>query len=900
MPPANSNNPAENYSDSLWEEFAEIDVADVVVDVDAPDLLPTYAYRVPDFMQNILQVGMCVHVPFGGRETLGYVLSRRKISALDPLCGKLKTLIAIVEDAITINQEQIDTVQWMSERYICHLIDAIRCVAPAILGAKVIATVKLSDDTLRGHHVGDSMPQAHILETLRTLGGEAELDTLKDRASLPNFSAAYSALAKKGLLIETRKVSRAKTVEKTMRGYRLGAAAGVLEQGGIGRQSPQQQRILNELVAWQRKESAPMPQDELLRAADAKITSLRGLAEKGLVEASEIHVRRAPVAAGEKRTTAPKFTPGQQAAADELQIKIAAQKFDTVLLFGVTASGKTEVYLDAITHTLAAGRSAIVLLPEIALTAQVVDVFIGRFGEQVAVLHSKLSEGERHDEWRRMQEGAARIVVGARSAIFAPVQNVGLIVVDEEHEASYKQDNTPRYNAKDLAAHRARLSDAVLILGSATPSLESYYATEPNPPCPIADALPIPFPDSFAAHHREGGVGRSATLSPPSLAGKSEFAPPSLAKRSERPGKGVGGLGRITMPERIDNRPLPKVHVVDLREEFKQRKALFSMALTDAMEQRLSKKQQIILFLNRRGYAQFVLCRDCGYAARCPNCAVSLAFHAYDRSLKCHHCDFTGRAPQTCPDCGGAKVKAFGIGTEKVEEEVLMIFPSARVARLDRDTTATKGAHTRILREFRSGEADILIGTQMVAKGLDFPNVTLVGIVSADTAINMPDFRAAERTFQLLTQVAGRAGRGVNPGEVFIQTFSPEHYAVQAAIHHDYESFYNQEIVFRQELKYPPFSRFANLICADVMEPKAALRAEMLAAALEKIVTKDIEIIGPSAAPLSRLRNQFRYHVALRAPVDAPLSDLIRNALNSLSPADRLAVTVDIDPLGMA
>ena len=889
MPPA-------EYSDSLWEEFAQVDAADVVVDVDAPDLLPTYAYRVPEALQNTLEIGMCVHVPFGGRETLGYVLDRRKLAAQDPLCGKLKPLIAIVEDAITINQEQIETVKWMSERYICHLIDAIRCVAPAILGAKVVATVKLRDDSLRGRHVGDSMPQAHILETLRTLGGESELDTLKDRASLPNFSAAYAALTKKGLLVETRKVSRAKTVEKTMKGYRLGAAAEIMGNAGVGRRSPQQQRLLNELVAWQRKELGPMPQDELLRAADANSASLRGLVEKGLADASEIRVRRAPVAAGEKRTVAPILTPGQQNAADELKAKIAARKFDTVLLFGVTASGKTEVYLDAIKNTLDAGRSAIVLLPEIALTAQVVDVFIGRFGEQVAVLHSKLSEGERHDEWRRMQEGAARIVVGARSAIFAPVQNVGLIVVDEEHEASYKQDNTPRYNAKDLAAHRARLSDAVLILGSATPSLESYFATEPIPPCPIADALPIPFPDSLAARRREGGAGIAL------------LSPPSLVKRSERSGKGMrsasairhGGLGRIVMPERIDNRPLPTVHVVDLREEFKTRKALFSLALTDAMEQRLAKKQQIILFLNRRGYAQFVLCRDCGYAARCPNCAVSLAFHAYDRSLKCHHCDFTGRAPQTCPDCGSAKVKAFGIGTEKVEEEVLMIFPSARVARLDRDTTAKKGAHTRILREFRSGDADILIGTQMVAKGLDFPNVTLVGIVSADTAINMPDFRAAERTFQLLTQVAGRAGRGTNPGEVFIQTFSPDHYAVQAAIKHDYESFYNQEIVFRRELNYPPFSRFANLICADVMEPKAALRAETLAAALQNSLPEGVEIIGPSAAPLSRLRNQFRYHVALRAPVDAPLSELIRAALDRLPAADRLAVTVDIDPLGMA
>jgi primosomal protein N' (replication factor Y) len=354
------------------------------------------------------------------------------------------------------------------------------------------------------------------------------------------------------------------------------------------------------------------------------------------------------------------------------------------------------------------------------------------------------------------------------------------------------------------------------------------------------------------------------------------------------------------MRERIDNRPLPRVEVVDLREEFKQRRALFSQRLVDAMAERLAHKQQCILFLNRRGYAQFVLCRDCGYVARCPHCAVSLAFHAYDRSLKCHHCEYAGRAPQTCPDCGGTKIKAFGIGTEKVEEEVQLIFPSAAVARMDRDTTARKGAHSRILRDFRQGDAQVLIGTQMVAKGLDFPNVTLVGVVSADTAINMPDFRAAERTFQLLTQVAGRAGRGQTPGEVIIQTFSPDHYAVQAAMRQDYAAFYQQEILFRKELNYPPFSRFANLICADEREDRAQARAMALAAALEKSVPPEVEIIGPAAAPLSRLKNQFRFHVALRAPIEAPLSEMVRAALMRLSPADRLGLSIDMDPLSMA
>ena len=868
MPPAE---PA--YSDSLWEEFAEIDIADVVVDVDAPDLQPAYSYRVPHTLQNSLNVGDCVHIPFSGRETLGYVLHRRKLPTQDPLCRKLRDIIAVVQDAVTINQEQIDTVRWMSDRYICHLIDAVRCVAPSVLGARVETTVRLRDPNLRSAEVSGSMPQAHLVETLRSLDGEAEVDTLKNRAGLPNFSSVYAALIKKGLLIEERKVARAKTVEKVTKGYTLGAAGEVLGgAGGAARRSPQQQRLLNELLAWTRKDAAPMPQDELLRAAEASPASLRGLVEKGIVQATELRVRRAPVSAHGPRTVAPELTPGQQAATNALRTHIAAKQFVSALLFGVTASGKTEVYLDAIARTLEAGRSAIVLVPEIALTAQVVDVFIGRFGEQVAVLHSKLSEGERHDEWRRMQAGTARIVVGARSAIFAPVQNVGLIVVDEEHEASYKQDNTPRYNAKDLAAHRARLSDAVLLLGSATPSLETYHATEEDRRQKTEDR-----------RQQAANGGQGASIQNPKS--KIQNAPIPV---------------RIEMPQRIDNRPLPSVQVVDLRAEFKERRALFSAALTDAMEQRLSRKQQIILFLNRRGYAQFVLCRDCGYASRCPNCAVSLAFHAYDRSLKCHHCEYTGRAPQTCPDCGGAKIKAFGLGTEKVEEEVLRIFPSARVARMDRDTTAKKGAHTRIIRDFRVGESDILIGTQMVAKGLDFPNVTLVGVVSADTAINMPDFRAAERTFQLLTQVAGRAGRGVNPGEVIIQTFSPDHYAVQAAIHHDYEGFYRQEIVFRKELRYPPFSRFANLICADVLESSASGRADRLAAMLERVLPPDVEIIGPSAAPLSRLKNQFRFHVALRAPVDAPLSDLIRAALEKLPASDRLAVTVDIDPLSMA
>lgn len=893
----------ENYSDSLWEEYAEIDIADIVVDIDAPQLQPSYSYRVPERMQNRLLVGDCVHIPFSGRETLGYVLARRRLPVDDPLSKKLKSIIAIVEDAITVNEEQLNAVRWMSERYVCDLLSALRCVAPAMLGAKVIATVHPASPGLRGRDVGTSIPQAHIVETLHTLGGEAELETLKEAARLPSFAGAYSALLKKGALIETRTIARAKTVGKTIKGYRLGAAAEVLGGTGTGTRSPQQKRLLNELIAHSQRSEEPLPQDELLHAADAAAASLRGLVEKGLAVMSVVTVRRAPTIAPIVRTQPPVLTENQANAVAQLRECLDSGETRTVLLFGVTASGKTEVYLNAIAHTLERGRSAIVLVPEIALTGQVVDVFVGRFGAQVAVLHSKLSDGERHDEWRRMQTGAARIVVGARSAIFAPVQNVGLIVVDEEHEASYKQENTPRYNARELAAERARSSGATLLLGSATPSLETYFASEGG----IAASKPAeksPAIGVRGTNHADGKVGNITQKSVrPGYPLQMESEPEQRGTPLSPPQKTVtiqSEVLRIEMPQRIDNRPLPCVEIVDLREEFKQRRALFSQRLTDAIAERLKLKQQTILFLNRRGYAQFVLCRDCGWAAKCPNCAVSLAFHSYDRSLKCHHCDFTGRVPAVCPDCGGAKVKAFGIGTEKVEEEVLALFPSARVARMDRDTTSRKGAHTKIVRDFRHGDADILIGTQMVAKGLDFPGVTLVGVVSADTAINMPDFRAAERTFQLLTQVAGRAGRGGTPGEVVIQTFSPDHYAVQAAVTHNYAAFYKQEIEFRRELNYPPFSRFVNLICSNEIDAKAQLRATALAAALERAAPPEVEIIGPSAAPLSRLKNQFRHHVALRAPLDAPLSNIVRNALSRLTPDERLGITIDMDPMNMA
>jgi primosomal protein N' (replication factor Y) len=849
----------ETDTGSLWEEYNEADVADVVVEIDAPDLLPAYSYRVPEHLRASVAVGTCVHVPFGGQEKLGYVIERRRISASDSLHARLRDILAPVEGAITFNAEQAALARWIAARYVCDLSAAVRCIAPAAMGARVVTVVRLADESITARDAGDSLVQAHILETLRSLGGVAEIETLREAARVSAFAGSYAALIRKGLLQETRAVSRAKVVARMVRAYELGMAAGALS----GRMSDAGQRILDALAEFTRRGETPVLPERLLTAAQASSGALKTLADKGAIIVREIPARRAPHNLPAGRTQPPPLTPGQSTAARRVAEMLAADQRstpehlntrtpehptpnaqrptpNTALLFGVTASGKTEVYLHAIERTLQAGRSAIVLVPEIALTTQVVEIFTGRFGDEVAVLHSRLSEGERHDEWRRLQEGHARIVVGARSAVFAPMDNIGLIVVDEEHEASYKQESLPRYHARDAVFERARLSGAAVVLGSATPALETYYA----------------------------------------------------AKR--------GQMALLEIPERIDNRPLPRVSVVDLREEFKEHKALFSRQLIEELGERLGRKQQAILFLNRRGYSQFILCRDCGYVARCPHCAVSLTFHAAWNALKCHHCDYGRSAPTICPSCGGGRIRGFGVGTEKVEEEVYKHFPSARVARLDRDTTTRKGAHAGILRRFRVGEADILIGTQMVAKGLDFPNVTLVGVISADTSINMPDFRAAERTFQLLTQVAGRAGRGEHPGTVVIQTFSPEHYSVQRAMRQDYPGFYEKEIAFREELFYPPFSRFANLICSDEDSHAANARAHALAAAFKETLPKEVELIGPAPAPLSRLKSLYRRHVVLRAPVDAPLSFLIRTTLARLSSSERMGITVDVDPMNMA
>ena len=541
------------------------------------------------------------------------------------------------------------------------------------------------------------------------------------------------------------------------------------------------------------------------------------------------------------------LTREQREVLKSVLFKIEKEAYRTFLLHGITASGKTEVYLQAIERVLNKERTSIVLVPEIALTPQTVERFIARFGDKVAVMHSALVGSMRYREWKRIKDGEAKIVVGTRSAIFSPVKNLGLIIVDEEHETSYKQEDVPRYHARDVALMRARLSNCPVILGSATPSLESFY-----------------------------------------LAGKKK-------------------LELVKLTRRIDERSLPKVKIVDMRMELATRKkiVMFSKILIDSVQRALDKGQQIMIFLNRRGFSTYVNCKKCGLVLKCKRCDSVLVYHYETKSLVCHYCNFRMPPPDICPQCRGSYMKYFGIGTEKVESEIARLFPQARIARMDTDATSKRGSHGRILGEFKKHNIDILVGTQMIAKGLDFPRVTLVGVVNSDVTLNLPDFRASERTFNLLTQVAGRAGRGIEGGEVIIQTYAPGHYAILSASKHDYERFYREEIETRKELAFPPLRHIIRLTLRSRNEKRAIDASHKLKDFLSKGLSasggsgKNIEIVGPAPSPMSKVRGFFRWNILLKGKNRSIMCEVLKKILARYRRPSGVILAVDVDPLSM-
>jgi len=814
---------------------APCDCVEVVL-VGGPAALPdTLTYRVPDEWRDRVRVGAAVRVPLGGRQCLGYVVATHAAPP-DPSLP-LRPITEVVRAEPAFDRGTVTILRWLARCYACSLADTLPLVVPERQEARLETFVRIAegwDGTLPprlGAYTRAAL--AHAYRLLQEVGGELPRDELLARLGGPHAAQAIQSAIRRGWLQTETRLLAARVRPRTLKGYRLADGDGAATTGRLG---PRQAAVL----AYLADRGEAVLQRELLDRLGVGAGTLRSLEERGLLVPVAVPVRRAPLAAL-ARDVPPPLTPTQADAVAAIADAQARGTGETLLLYGVTGSGKTEVYLRAIERCLAQGEPTILLVPEISLTSQIVEAAARRLGDRVAVLHSGLSEGERYDEWQRLRRGEALVAVGPRSALFAPVGRPALIVLDEEHDAAYKQESTPRYHAREVARAWAREAGTTVVLGSATPSLESFTAA---------------------------------------LAGEYRL---------------------LELPERIRARPLPEVHVVDLRAEARRQPGIvFGEALREALARRLAAGEQAILFINRRGFSAFLLCRDCGRVPRCPHCSVSLTLHRrYANRLLCHHCGHQRRAPDGCPACGSRRLRQFGIGSQRVEEEARALFPQARIARLDRDAAARKNAAAELVRAFRERRIDLLVGTQMVTKGFDFPGVTLVGVITADIALHLPDFRAAERAFQLLVQVSGRAGRGDEPGEVILQTFNPEHPSIVGAAEHDYRGFYVRERASREALGFPPFGRLARLLAARPEEAAAEGLAHAAVAALrEPAARAGIAILGPAPAPLARLQNRYRWHALLRAPAGDLLPDFLHEQLPTLRQRAG-GITLDVDPVDL-
>ncbi len=820
----------------------------------APSRDMTFHYALPSHLKGQVVPGQMVWVPFGPRRMQGIVLELSDSAPVE----EVREVEALVAREPFLLRYQLDLARWISRYYLCPLRDAVNAMMPP--GVREREEIRV--DLVEGVEIPDDLPADQMAVTRALMEeGEQSVGSLGRRLRAVRWRPALDAIVRKGW-VHRRSVWQPPRVQpKRVPVAQLAEGA---EAHSEAIANAPRQRALMEYLA----DHGPTPLSDLYKEVGGDRSTVRSLEKKGLVQVVPRELWRDPLAGeGFQRAFPPRLTSDQEAAWREIRECLDDSK-QVFLLHGVTGSGKTEIYLRALEDVLASGRQAIVLVPEISLTPQTVRRFEARFPGRIAIFHSGLSLGERYDEWRRTMDGQADVVIGSRSAIFAPLPRLGLIVVDEEHEWAYKQERSPRYHARDVAVRLAEMVGATVILGSATPDLASYYRTQ------------------------EGSY-RLLRLSKRVMG--------SLRRIEEQRARYDVPMGRSRVRELGEGyedaryMELPPVQVVDLRQELREgNRSMFSRVLQQAMEETLASGEQAILFINRRGAATFVLCRDCGYVMRCPECQVSLVYHSAEDELHCHQCSFRVPIPDRCPDCGGHRIRYFGVGTQTVEEAVRKRFPGARTLRWDLDVTRRKGSHRRILDEFIRHEADVLIGTQMIAKGLDLPLVTLVGAIAADTALHLPDFRAAERTFQLLAQVAGRAGRSILGGRAVLQTYHPEHYCIQAASRHDYGDFYRHEIGFRREQGYPPFRRLVRLLHVHRDAERCRKRAEEMARVLRDRISHwslpAVDIIGPAPAFLSRLRGRYRWHILVRAEDPYPLLEGLTFPLGW---------RVDVDPLNV-
>jgi primosomal protein N' (replication factor Y) len=799
-----------------------------------------YTYSIPGAMRDAAAPGMRAVVNVKGRVETGYIVSFAESSDIDGV----KPIIELPDATPCLSDEMLRLCRWLADYYCCSWGEALQCAVPSGIRVRENLTYRLAADF--PHAARFTEVQRKIIGVLHSKG-PLRANKLNACGTAVEVKRALAALQQRRV-VETESAAlqqRISALTETYVSLIEESAPGPDELAALQRRAPKQAAVFLDLYNGEPERLA----SALYERHGADSTILRALEKRGWIRRIEKEIYRIPgIESDGKSLLKLALNDEQQRAFDAVTETMDAKRFEVVLLKGITGSGKTEVYLQAIEHALSLGRTAIMLVPEISLTPQTVGRFMSRFREDIAVLHSGLGAGERYDEWRRAQRGEVRIVVGARSAIFAPLNNLGIIVVDEEHDNSYKQGENPRYHARDVAIMRAKMNDAVCVLGSATPSVESYYNSE---------------------------------------SGKSK---------------------RIVLNKRATSGVLPSTTIVDMRIETKEESGhlVLSRLLENAVNDRVKKKEQCILLLNRRGFAPFVLCPQCGWVAECYNCNVSMTYHSSGGHLSCHYCNAKQPVPQVCEKCHFNPLLFVGMGTQKAEDYLLHAFPSARVERMDADTTSGKGGHAKILGRFAKGDIDILIGTQMLAKGHDFPGVTLVGIINADAGLALPDFRAAENTFQLLTQVSGRAGRGDIAGEVIIQTYRPNHYAVQAAAKHDYDTFYAQEIKHREHAGYPPFRRMGNF-AIESESPEDAERATMRLSRMvrEKIAElafTGMEVLGPAPATVKRVKKKYRWNLGVLSQSAKRVNTLARetrNAFEELEKGRDVVLKIDLDPYGV-
>ena len=792
-------------------------IAKIIVDVPLMQTDQPYSYRIPEEFMGMLEVGMRVHVPFGKGNRLiqGIVLGLETQSDEEEANQDLKDIAEVLDFSPVLTQEQLWLAEELRKSVFSYKISILKAMLPGFLNS--------SYDKILYPLAGLSQEDRE-----RLFGSEASLAF----SSLDiSKQAEMMRLTRKGLLgLEYQAIDQKKV--KTQSWYEVNLTQ--LEGVEISARAKKKLELRDYLLSH--PESASLA--SLLESYSREQVNF--FVEQGAVTIVQKEVQRSAAYFEGIEASQPLELNTEQRQARDAVVSAIGSHQPPFLLQGITGSGKTEVYLQIIQGALDKGKTAILLVPEISLTPQMTERFIARFGDKVAILHSGLSNGEKYDEWRKVERGDAQVVVGARSAIFAPLKNLGVMIIDEEHEATYKQDSNPRYHAREVAILRAQYNQAVLVLGSATPSLESRA----------------------------------------------------------RAGKGVYQHLRLT--QRANPlATIPEVQVIDFRDYIGQNETSnFTPPLLEAIQDRLAKKEQVVLMLNRRGYSSFVMCRECGTVDTCPNCDISLTLHMDTKTMNCHYCGFSKDIPQVCPNCKSRSIRYYGTGTQKAYDELAELFPQARILRMDVDTTRKKGSHQALLDQFGRGEADILLGTQMIAKGLDFPNVTLVGVLNADTALNLPDFRSSERTFQLLTQVAGRAGRAEKAGQVLIQSYNPQHYAIRFAKDQDYEGFYAYEMGIRRQLGYPPYYFTIGITLSHKKEEEVVKRAYEVMNILRSGLSEASHILGPTPKPIARTHNLYHYQILIKYRLEDELSPTLNQvlALTQERENSELRLSIDHEP----